>query len=109
MTKHPILDKHPLPWKEGIIGIFSDANGNVVVFGPTDIEPLKVTKFMVDAVNRLYGPPICAKCDKPSGGRLGHWCDPCMDAHVKDLQGDIHLYQSAEKRADREAEFNKDT
>lgn len=113
-----IIKAHPSPWRveyaelnkhQYMIDIFS-ANGDE----PTgclcaDEVDLTMFQFMVDAVNRQYGPPICDKCDKPSGGRLGHWCEPCREEHVKELKLDIDKYQSPEKRKDRESAFNSET
>jgi hypothetical protein len=109
-----ITEKHPLPWvfvlnldAHDCNGVW-DASGKLVMSTPYSGDNLPL-RFMVAAVNRQHGPPICGKCDKPSGGRLGHWCEPCTASHIKEIQADMHLYQSAEKRASREADFNKDT
>ncbi len=37
------------------------------------------------------------------------WCTTCRGIKIEEMKATAHLYQSADKRAEREAEFNKDT
>ena len=111
--REKLINDHPLPWSVNDYKVFDIKQALVADLATDDVDWMKqeiVVEVLVGAVNRLYGPILCPKCDKPSGQRDRLWlCQDCRDAHIKDLQSDIHLYQSAEHRASREADFNKDT